>query len=34
MGDMSILRRVIDALLVIVTAPFRALRTLFGRGRR
>jgi hypothetical protein len=31
---MGVIQRILDALLVIVTAPFRALKALFGGSRR
>jgi hypothetical protein len=34
-GGMGIINRIISAILTVVTAPFRAIGTLFaGRGRR
>lgn len=31
---MGILNRIVDAIVTIVTAPFRAIAALFGGGRR
>ncbi len=31
---MGIVNRIVDAIVVVVTAPFRAIAALFGRRRR